>query len=86
MTNMFELGHLSRLTSDLRSLSVGYAAAKRGNLANFKEGTMKHNEYEAAEVIVIGNAENVIRGAIKGIFFDDCPSQDKRNLLIENIE
>jgi hypothetical protein len=47
---------------------------------------MKHNEYEAAEVIVIGNAENVIRGAIKGIFFDDCPSQDKRNLLIENME
>lgn len=47
---------------------------------------MKLNYYEAAEVTVIGSAEDVILGSIKGIFFDDCPTQDRRSVVIENQE
>jgi hypothetical protein len=44
------------------------------------------NNYEAAEIVEIGKAEDIIRGSIKGIFFDDCPNQDLRTIVIEDLE
>ena len=44
---------------------------------------MSDNDYNAAEVVVIGTAQEVIRGSIKGIFFDDCPGQERRTIVID---
>ena len=45
--------------------------------------TVSDNDYNAAEVVVIGTAQEVIRGSIKGIFFDDCPGQERRTIVID---
>lgn len=42
------------------------------------------NSYVAAEVVEIGNGKDIIHGETKGVLFDDCPNQEKRNLVIED--
>jgi hypothetical protein len=44
------------------------------------------NDYAAAEVFVLGNAQEVICGTTKGILFDDCPNQDRRTLVLDDTE
>lgn len=38
---------------------------------------MTSNEYIAADVVVIGPAQNIIAGCRKGILFDDGPGQER---------
>jgi hypothetical protein len=47
---------------------------------------MISNEYMAAEVVVLGNAQEVIRGCVKGIFFDDGPGQGQRTLINDDAD
>jgi hypothetical protein len=44
------------------------------------------NDYEAAMVVLLGTAQDVIRGATKGILIDDAPNQDRRMLVLDDIE
>ena len=44
------------------------------------------NNYEAAEVVKIGKGQDMIRGSRKGILIDDCPNQDTRTIIIEDLE
>ncbi|HJP94155.1 MAG TPA: hypothetical protein VJ875_19510 [Pyrinomonadaceae bacterium] len=47
---------------------------------------MLDNHYIAAEVFVIGNAHEIIRGSDKGIFFDDSPGQELRTIDTEEFD
>lgn len=47
---------------------------------------MKTNNYAAAEVIVLGTAHEVVRGSFKGLFFDDCPGQPRRDIELDDVE
>lgn len=47
---------------------------------------MHANNYSAAEVVVLGTAHEVVLGSIKGILFDDCPGQPRRNIEIDDVE
>lgn len=47
---------------------------------------MSVNDYAAAEVVLLGKAGDVICGTIKGILVDDCPNQDLRTLVHDDIE
>ena len=44
------------------------------------------NDYAAAEIVVLGNAQDLIRGVTKGILFDDCPNQDRRTIVLDDTE
>jgi hypothetical protein len=44
------------------------------------------NDYSAAEVVVIGTAQEIIRGSIKGIPFDDGPGQERRTVVLDDVE
>ena len=44
------------------------------------------DDYAAAEVLLLGSAHQLIRGAIKGLIFDDAPSQGRRESIIEELE
>jgi len=44
------------------------------------------NDYEAAVVILLGTAADIIRGATKGILVDDAPNQDWRTLVLDDSE
>lgn len=43
-------------------------------------------DYAAAEVLLLGSAHELIRGAIKGVIFADGPSQGRREIIIEELE
>jgi hypothetical protein len=47
---------------------------------------MDANEYAAAEVMVLGRAQDVVRGVIKGVLFDDGPAQWLRTVINEDTE
>ena len=47
---------------------------------------MDKNNYTAAEVVLLGPAPEIVRGSIKGILFDDCPGQPRRNIEIDEAE
>jgi hypothetical protein len=47
---------------------------------------MTNDDYAAAEVVVLGSAHELVRGSIKGIFFDDGPGQERRNIEIDDVE
>lgn len=47
---------------------------------------MTTNNYAAAEVVVLGNAHELVRGSVKGIFFDDGPGQGLRDIEIDEVE
>jgi hypothetical protein len=47
---------------------------------------MTSNNYKAAEIVVLGNAEDFIHGCIKGILFDDAPGQERRTLVTDDVE
>jgi hypothetical protein len=44
------------------------------------------NDYAAAEVVLLGNAQDVICGATKGLPFDDCPNQGLRAIVVDDTE
>ena len=48
--------------------------------------TMIANDYEAAVVVLLGTAADIIRGATKGILVDDAPNQDWRTLVLDDSE
>lgn len=41
------------------------------------------NDYTAAQVVVLGSAGEVVRGSVKGIFFDDGPGEPRRVIEID---
>ena len=47
---------------------------------------MSANDYAAAEVVLLGNAQDIICGAIKGVLVDDCPNQDRRTIVLDDVE
>ena len=47
---------------------------------------MSSNDYTAADVVVIGPAENIICGCSKGVLFDDGPGQYRRTLILDDVE
>jgi hypothetical protein len=47
---------------------------------------MISNDYVAADVLVIGRAQNIICGCSKGIFFDDGPTQSLRTLITDDVD
>jgi len=47
---------------------------------------MISNDYIAADVLVIGPAQTIIRGCSKGIFFDDGPTQSLRTLIADDAD
>jgi hypothetical protein len=44
------------------------------------------NDYSAAEILSLGSAQDLIGGAIKGIIFDDSPTQERRTIILEDLE
>ena len=47
---------------------------------------MISNDYIPADVAVIGRAQNVICGCSKGILLDDGPGQERRTLIVDDVE
>jgi hypothetical protein len=48
--------------------------------------TMIANDYQAAVVILVGTAQDIIRGDTKGILVDDSPNQDRRTLVLDDTD
>jgi hypothetical protein len=71
---------------DPRSVPSGMPLRTRFTQLGNWRFTMIDNHYIAAEVIVIGNAQEIIRGSGKGIFFDDSPGQELRTLDTEEFD
>jgi hypothetical protein len=51
-----------------------------------RNATMSEIVYAAADVAVLGTAGEFIRGAIKGLFFDDGPGQELRTLVTDEVD
>ena len=47
---------------------------------------MNANDYAAAEVALLGNAHDIICGTTKGVLVDDCPNQDLRTIVLDDID
>jgi hypothetical protein len=47
---------------------------------------MTSSDYIPADVVVIGPAQNIIAGCSKGIFFDDGPGQERRTIIVDDLE
>jgi hypothetical protein len=47
---------------------------------------MISNDYSAAEILSLGSAQDLIGGAMKGIIFDDSPTQERRVIIIDDNE
>jgi len=47
---------------------------------------MLSNDYEGAVAVLLGSAQDVIRGDTKGVLVDDSPNQDRRTLVLDDIE
>ena len=68
----------------MRAACVGCAFADL--LANQGRMTMLSNDYEGAVAVLLGSAQDVIRGDTKGVLVDDSPNQDRRTLVLDDIE
>jgi hypothetical protein len=44
------------------------------------------NSYFAAELAELGKASEMILGARKGILYDDGPGQDKRTIVLDDLD
>lgn len=44
------------------------------------------NEYFPAEVVELGTGSELIMGARKGILCDDGPGQDKRTIILDELD
>src|SRR4051812_40670383 len=66
--------------------SVGYATVSLTTVLVLREVGMTANDYKPAEVLSVGSAQDLIRGAIKGVIFDDSPSQERRVIIVEDVE
>lgn len=44
------------------------------------------NEYFPADVVELGTGSELILGARKGILFDDGPGQDKRTIILDELD
>jgi len=47
---------------------------------------MISSNYNPADVVVIGRAQNTIGGCCKGILFDDGPGQERRTIINDDLE
>lgn len=47
---------------------------------------MISNDYVPADVMVIGCAQHIICGCRKGVLFDDGPGQERRTIVIDDVE
>jgi hypothetical protein len=70
---------------DSGSTSVGYATANL--IETFEENfDMTQNVYLPADVVSLATAAEFIRGATKGIFFDDGPGQERRTIVTDELD
>jgi hypothetical protein len=49
-------------------------------------GTTMTNIYLAADVVEVGKGSELIRGERKGILLDDGPNQDKRTIVVDDLD
>lgn len=74
------------ITAHLRALRAGVSDVPLQTGQLLRGTTMIANDYEAAVVVLLGTAADIIRGATKGILVDDAPNQDWRTLVLDDSE
>ena len=74
------------ITAHLRALRAGVSDVPLQTCSDLGGTTMIANDYEAAVVVLLGTAADIIRGATKGILVDDAPNQDWRTLVLDDSE